>query len=81
MQYQQRIQSEYKYTETKQVRSNTPQTRESRYVPDSTIDSLRPSQESRQSKLTPQICQFLMACEIERLLSDNEKLRFRIKEM
>ena len=31
--------------------------------------------------MTPQIVEFLMACEIERLGSENEKLKFRIKEI
>ncbi|CAD8195139.1 unnamed protein product [Paramecium pentaurelia] len=82
---QQRIQNiqEYKYTsETKTVRSNTPQTRETRYqIHETSIDNIRSTPESRQQKLSPQICQFLMACEIERLGSENEKLRFRIKEI
>ncbi|CAD8098166.1 unnamed protein product [Paramecium sonneborni] len=83
MQYQQQrilTASEYKYaTQTKSVRSNTPHTRDSRYELSS--DSLRSTYENRSSKLTPEICQFLMACEIERLLAENDKLKFRIKEM
>ncbi|CAD8085664.1 unnamed protein product [Paramecium primaurelia] len=83
MQYQQqRISTiqEYKYaSQTKSARSNTPKTRDSRY--EFSQDSIRTSNEYRSSKLTPEINQFLMACEIERLSAENDKLKFRIKEM
>ncbi|CAK89050.1 unnamed protein product (macronuclear) [Paramecium tetraurelia] len=83
MQYQQqRISTtqEYKYTsQTKSARTNTPKTHHSPY--EFSLDSIRSPQENRSSKLTPEISQFLMACEIERLSAENEKLKFRIKEM